>query len=125
MKHIINNIAKQTANRIAMLLMFVLGITSYASAGNVLSVGDLTNVVAGQEYDLQFNFANETPVRTMTMDFKLPEGLDIVSGAQPVKNSNISQSVKFNALDSSTKEYRVGFYSFSGKTFAANIGKLF
>ncbi len=125
MKHIINNIAKQTANRIAMLLMFVLGITSYASAGNVLSVGDLTNVVAGQEYDLQFNFANETAVRTMTVDFKLPEGLDIVSGAQPVKNTSISQSITMSTLDSSSKQYRVGIFSFSSKTFAAQIGKLF
>src|SRR5574344_199666 len=130
MKHVINNIAKHTANRLAMLLMFVLGITSYASADNVLSVENL-NVAVGHEYDLQFTFDNETPVTSMTLDFTLPNGLELVTDNTTgkfitVKNPKISQSLKISSLtNAGGAYYRAGFFGMSLTGFPAHIGKLF
>ena len=122
MKHIITYLAKHSAHRVAMMLMLVLGITSSAAASSVLSVSDMV-VSAGHEYDLQVNFANDTPVRDLSIDIQLPTGLELVNGAVPVKNSAISQTPAINSLGHGV--YRIAFFSFNGKTFAANIGKLF
>src|SRR5574344_1455923 len=130
MKHVINNIAKHTANRLAMLLMFVLGITSYASADNVLSVENL-NVAVGHEDELQFTFDNETPVTAMTLDFTLPNGLELVTDNNTgkfitVKNPKISQSLKVSSVTTAGGAYyRAGFFGLSLTGFPAHIGKLF
>jgi chromosome segregation ATPase len=123
MKHILNNLARYYTSKVVMILMLMLGMSSYASATNTLKVEDLTDVVVGGTYDLQFDLDNDTPSRGFILDFKLPDGLTIDTGTNPVQNSEIGLTVQCSPQGNNV--YRIIFASFDGSTFAAHIGMLF